>query len=103
MVVNTNFQDSRLQPAEPGVTLGNRNSEKWESLLGHKCYLSILMGEWTRKTVSFISALNEWDVEGELRDPSWREVPERTVGIIYLMLLITREPLLLQRNPQQAQ
>lgn len=67
----------RLQPAEPGVTLGNRNSEKWESLFKSEVLPQYTDGEWTRKTVSFISALNEWDVEGELRDPSWREKYQR--------------------------
>lgn len=46
--------------------------------------------EWTRKTVSFISAL-EWVGcwRGTKRPKLEREVPERTVGINYLMLLIT--------------
>lgn len=35
---------------------------------------------------------------GTKRPKLEREVPERTVGINYLMLLITHEPLLLQRN-----
>ena len=53
------------------------NIEKWESLFKSEVLPQYTDGEWTRKTVSFRSALNEWDVEGELRDPSWREKYQR--------------------------
>lgn len=43
----------RLQPAEPGITLGNLNTEKWESLFKSEVLPQYTDGEWTRKTVSF--------------------------------------------------
>lgn len=67
----------RLQPAEPGITLGNLNIEKWESLFKSEVLPQYTGGEWTRKTVPFRSALNEWGPKGELRDPSWREEHQR--------------------------
>lgn len=93
--VSKNFQSSSsrqldLESLWATLMLGNREYVYIINMFSAFCWR---MDQ--RNLVFSSSALNKWDAEGKIRDPSWREMcPLREV----CWPLITDEALLLQRN-----
>ena len=96
------LSELRFQTAESGVTLGNLNIGKIV-FLSFKYFLSVLIKNVPEKECSldYSEGLGCW---GELKRPQLERyaLPERRVGIIYLMWLIAHQAPLLQGNLAQT-